>query len=99
MAEPSPARLAVLIARDVCNTLGALVMWLWHRDRLAELRPRLSGKVVTSLQFWTIVHVVLGLPYFDLTFAAVGVATIWALLDYGIQFRRVLGASKSVSTP
>jgi phosphatidylglycerophosphate synthase len=92
-------RLGVLVARDVCNTIGAGVVWLWRPDRLAELRPRRSGKIVTSLQFWTIVHVVLGLPHFDLTFAAVAAATLWALFDYGMQFRRVLGASKSESTP
>jgi len=42
---------------------------------------------------------VLGLPFFAVTFAAVALATVWALGDYFAEFRRLLGASKSVSTP
>jgi hypothetical protein len=46
-----------------------------------------------------VVHVVLGLPYFAVTLAALGLATLWALGDYSAQFRRLLGATKSVNTP
>lgn len=91
--------LAVLVARDLCNSLGAFVVWVWRPALLPALRPRRSGKIVTSLQFWTVVHVVLGLPFFGVTFAATALANAWAIVDYGAQFRRILGASKSVSTP
>jgi phosphatidylglycerophosphate synthase len=92
-------QLGVLVARDVANSAGALVVWLLHPERLGGLRPRRSGKVVTSLQFWSVVHVVLGLPLFGLAFAAAALANAWALGDYAVQFRRLLGASNSVSTP
>jgi cardiolipin synthase len=92
-------QLAVLITRDVLNTLGAAVVWVLRPDRVKYLHPLRSGKVVTSLQFWCVVHIVLGLPFFAVTFAAVALATVWALRDYSLEFRRLLGASKSLSTP
>jgi CDP-diacylglycerol--glycerol-3-phosphate 3-phosphatidyltransferase len=92
-------QLAVLITRDVANSLGAAAVWILRPGRFAELRPRRSGKVVTSLQFWSVVHIVLGLPFFGVTFAAVALATAWALWDYSGEFRRLLGGSKSHNTP
>lgn len=92
-------QLAVLIARDVVNTLGAAAVWLARPDLFGQLHPRRSGKVVTSLQFWCVVHIVLELPLFALTFGAVALVTAWALADYGRQVLRLLGASKSHSTP
>jgi CDP-diacylglycerol--glycerol-3-phosphate 3-phosphatidyltransferase/cardiolipin synthase len=94
-----PWRLLVLIARDIVNSLGAALVWLRYRDRLGALQPRRSGKVVTSLQFWTVVHAVSGLPYFDVTFIAAALANVWAVIDYGVRFQRMFGPSKSVSTP
>jgi cardiolipin synthase len=92
-------QLAVLVTRDVANSLGMAVLWSLRPDQLPHARPRLAGKVVTSLQFWCVVHIVLGLPFFAVALAAVALATAWALADYSVQFRRLLGASKSVSTP
>jgi CDP-diacylglycerol--glycerol-3-phosphate 3-phosphatidyltransferase/cardiolipin synthase len=94
-----PWQLAVLITRDVANTLGAAAVWLMRRDRFRQLRPLRAGKVVTSLQFWCVVHIVLGLPRFDLALGAVALATAWALRDYSRELRLLLGASKSESTP
>jgi phosphatidylglycerophosphate synthase len=88
----SPWKLAILIARDVTNTFGALVVWLRRPDQVSGLRPRVSGKIVTSLQFWSIVHVLLGLPGVDVTVAAVAAASAWAVADYAAQFRRLLDA-------
>jgi CDP-diacylglycerol--glycerol-3-phosphate 3-phosphatidyltransferase/cardiolipin synthase len=92
-------QLGVLITRDVTNSAGAALIWALRPDQVKQLRPRRSGKIVTSLQFWCVVHIVLQLPYFEVTLAAVAVASLWALADYSAQFRRLLGASKSVSTP
>ncbi len=92
-------QLAVLIARDVANSLGAAIVWMLRPDRFEFLHPLRSGKVVTSLQFWCVVHLVLRLPFFEVTLTMVGLATAWALRDYSLQFRRLLGASKSLSTP
>jgi cardiolipin synthase len=92
-------QLAVLIARDLINTAGALALW-WRRPGVvSDLRARLSGKVVTSLQFWAAIHLVLGLPGFALTLLAVAATTVWAIADYGAWFRRLMGDAKSVSTP
>ena len=92
-------QLGVLITRDVVNSVGAATVWALRADQVEALRPRRSGKVVTSLQYWCVAHIVLGLPFFAVTFAAVALATVWALGDYSAEFRRLLGASKSVSTP
>jgi cardiolipin synthase len=92
-------QLAVMILRDVGTTLGAATLWLLRRDQFRNLRPRRSGKIVTSLQFWCVVHIVLGLPYLEVTLAAVAFATVWAAFDYSAEFRELMGASNSVSTP
>lgn len=92
-------KLAVLVTRDVANTLGALVIWMRRPDQVHGLRPRTSGKIVTSLQFWSIVHVILGLPGVDVTVAAVAVASLWAVADYGAQFRRLLNAPRPAGAP
>jgi cardiolipin synthase len=95
----APWQLAVMIARDVVNSLGALGVLITRPALLRELGPKPSGKIVTSLQFWAVVHVVLGLPHFGVTLVALAAANVWAITDYGVRFRRLTGASKSVSTP
>jgi len=92
-------QLAVLVSRDLFTSAGSLAVLVLRPALRGALRARRSGKVVTSLQFWSVVHVVLGLPGFELTFAAVALASAWALVDYTVEFRRLLGGSKSVSTP
>jgi CDP-diacylglycerol--glycerol-3-phosphate 3-phosphatidyltransferase/cardiolipin synthase len=92
-------KLAILITRDVTNTLGALMVWMRRPDQLSGLRPRGPGKIVTSLQFWSVVHVILALPGFDVVVAAVAVASVWAVADYAAQFWRLLNAPKSAGAP
>ena len=92
-------QLGVLISRDLFTSAGSLAVLLFRPALREALRARRSGKIVTSLQFWSVVHVVLGLPGFEVTFAAVALASAWALVDYSMEFRRLLGGSKSVSTP
>ena len=92
-------QLLVLVSRDLFNSAGVLALWLRRPALVRELRPRRSGKVVTSLQFWSVVHVLLGLPGFWIALAAVALASVWAFVDYGTTLWRLLGASKSVSTP
>ena len=92
-------QLAVMITRDVGTTLGAAALWLLRRDQVWNLRPRRSGKTVTSLQFWCVVHIILGLPFFEVALAAVALATVWSAFDYSAEFRELMGASKSVNTP
>lgn len=92
-------QLALLLARDVANSLGAAVLWVLRPAEFRSLRARTSGKVVTSLQTWTVIHMVLALPLLGVSLAAIALATVWALVDYSTRFRKLLGASKSVSTP
>jgi CDP-diacylglycerol--glycerol-3-phosphate 3-phosphatidyltransferase len=94
-----PWQLAVLVSRDLFTSAGSLAVLLLRPALLKQLRPRRSGKIVTSLQFWSVVHVLLGLPGFRLVVAAVALASAWAVVDYSVSFRRLLGGSKSVSTP
>jgi cardiolipin synthase len=92
-------QLALLITRDIGSSIGSATLWIVRRDRFRKLRPRRAGKVVTSLQFWCIAHVVLGLPYFEVSLAAVALTTVWAAVDYSAELRELADASKSVSTP
>jgi phosphatidylglycerophosphate synthase len=92
-------QLAVLIARDVVNGLGGAAVWLLRPELVGGLRPLRAGKIVTSLQFWFVVHFLLGLPLLELSLAAVAGATGWSIVAYFAQFRRLLGVSNSVSTP
>ena len=92
-------QLALLVSRDLFNSAGALAVWRLRPELVPSLRPRRSGKLVTSLQFWSVAHVVLGLPWFELSLAAVALSSAWAFVDYGAELRRLLGGSKSVSTP
>lgn len=92
-------QLALLVARDVGNSIGAAILWIVRRNQFRNLRPRRSGKVVTSLQFWCVVHIMLELPCFEISLAAVALATAWAAIDYSAEFRELMGASKSVNTP
>jgi cardiolipin synthase len=92
-------QLLVLIARDVVNSVGAVAVWRLRPDQVWSLRARASGKVVTSLQTWSVVHIVLQIPFFEVSLAAVAIATVWAIADYSSVFRKLVGASKSVSTP
>jgi cardiolipin synthase len=92
-------QLALLVARDIGNSIGVAILWIVRRDQFRNLRPRRSGKVVTSLQFWCVVHIVLRLPLFEVALAAVLLATAWAAFDYTAEFRELMGASKSVNTP
>jgi CDP-diacylglycerol--glycerol-3-phosphate 3-phosphatidyltransferase len=92
-------QLALLLARDIVNSLGVAILGIVRRDRFGKLHPRLSGKVVTSLQFWCVVHILLGLPLFEISLAAVVLATVWAAVDYSAEFRALMGDSKSVNTP
>jgi CDP-diacylglycerol--glycerol-3-phosphate 3-phosphatidyltransferase/cardiolipin synthase len=92
-------QLALLVSRDLFTSAGSLAVLVLRPAQLRALRPRRSGKIVTSLQFWSVVHVVLELPGFELTLAAVALASAWAVVDYSVSSRRLLGGSKSVSTP
>jgi CDP-diacylglycerol--glycerol-3-phosphate 3-phosphatidyltransferase len=89
----------LLVLVDVVNSVGAAVLWALRPDQIRSLRARTSGKVVTSLQTWCVVHIVLQIPFFEVSLAAVAIATVWAIADYSTRFRKLVGASKSVSTP
>jgi len=91
-------QLGVLVSRDIASTAGAALLFWLRPDLVERLRPQRSGKLVTSLQFWCVVHILLGLPFFLVALAAVALATVWAVFDYFGQ-ARALGAWKSVNTP
>ncbi|MDH3212066.1 MAG: CDP-alcohol phosphatidyltransferase family protein [Myxococcales bacterium] len=86
--------LGVLLARDVVNSIGAAAIWALRPEWVGFLRARFAGKVVTTLQYWSVVHIALGLPFFIISLGAVALATVWALGDYVAELRRLAGASK-----
>lgn len=92
-------QLGVLVARDVATSVGAAALWVLRPREVWSLRAHTAGKVVTSLQTWAVVHILLALPGFEISLALVALATLWAIADYARMFSELLGGSKSVSTP
>jgi CDP-diacylglycerol--glycerol-3-phosphate 3-phosphatidyltransferase len=95
----TPAALLVLTARDIAVTLGfGAVLALRVRMRL---QARMPGKVVTALQIAAVLVLTLAPQAAPAVVLAVGVASVWAVADYGrtavsaLREHRALRASSS----
>ena len=77
------AQCALLLVRDIATTVGALAVRVapaWRPDRL---QARRSGKVVTALQFVTLVGVMIEPSSIMWLLPIVVVASIVSIADYG----------------
>lgn len=84
----SLAQCAVLLSRDVMTAVGFLVARAVPRLRPVEFKARYAGKVVTVLQLATFVAVVVTPRYASAIVAAVGVASVAAVVDYTLALWR-----------
>jgi CDP-diacylglycerol--glycerol-3-phosphate 3-phosphatidyltransferase/cardiolipin synthase len=75
------ASFLILILRDIftggCYLIGRLV------HKVIPFRPRLGGKVTTALQLLTLVALLFWQAYVPLLVFLVGIASVYAIIDYG----------------
>jgi phosphatidylglycerophosphate synthase len=76
-------------ARDIFTTFGALILWKKGLAKKIHVKDRVCGKVVTALQFATLILLVIG----DLSWIRIGmyvlfIVSVISIIDYIIYFRR-----------
>ena len=88
--------IAGVLLRDLAVTGGVIVTLIRHRRRVT-LPARVSGKVVSVLQFLTVAAILLESPYtrpcaWAVAGASVWAITVWAITDYARIGVRLLRA-------
>ena len=78
----SVAQSLILLSRDVATALGFVIARAVPRLRAQEFKARRLGKIVTVLQLFTLVAVVLRARLVTPLIVAVGVASVAAVVDY-----------------
>jgi cardiolipin synthase len=78
----TPAQVCLLLVRDVGTAVGFLVTRLVPTFRPVELKARMLGKAVTSLQTVTLLAALLLPAAVPALVATVGVLSIAAMVDY-----------------
>ncbi len=76
------AQCLVLLSRDIVTTIGAVVIRLVPALRRKRLAARWSGKVVTALQFVTLVAVVIDPASLRWLLPVVAIASALSIVDY-----------------
>lgn len=74
----------VLLARDIATALGFVVALAVPSLRASRFKARVPGKVVTLLQFATLLVALAAPPVTGAVLALVAVASIWSIIDYTI---------------
>ncbi|MDB4907341.1 MAG: CDP-alcohol phosphatidyltransferase [Gemmatimonadetes bacterium] len=78
----------VMISRDLMTAIGFLVARVVPGLRPVEFKARMSGKVVTVLQLATFVALLVGRAYVTPMLWAVGIASVWSIVDYTLALSR-----------
>ncbi len=76
------AQCALLLLRDIATTIGAVATRLIPRWRTERLQARWSGKVVTALQFATLIALIVQPKTLAWMLPVVVVASVISILDY-----------------
>jgi len=82
------AQSLVLLARDIATTVGVLVGALLPVARPARLESRWSGKIVTALQFVTLVAIIADPASLGWMLPIVAVASALSIADYSLAVWR-----------
>ena len=92
------AQTAVLLSRDIVTTVGVIAARTIPALRRLRLEARFSGKVVTALQFATLV-VAIGAPgAIPWLLVPVGIASVISIADYSTAAWRVRAAVGVIAT-
>ena len=84
----SIAQCLVLMARDIVTTVGVVVVRVAPRWRPARLEARRSGKVVTALQFVTLIAIIIEPSSLVWLMPVVARASAIAIADYSLAVWR-----------
>ena len=78
----STGQFLILLARDMATALGFLVARMVTWLRPVQFKARVPGKIVTALQFVTLLAALLAPAMVNALVAAVAVGAAWAIVDY-----------------
>ena len=76
------AEFFILLSRDIATAVGFLVARVVTWLRPVQFKARFSGKVVTTLQFVTVMAALLVPSIVTPLVAVVAFAAVWAIVDY-----------------
>lgn len=82
------AEFFILLGRDIATAIGFLVAKSVHWLRPVRFKARFPGKVVTALQFVTLLVALLAPALVTWFVAAVAVTAVWAIVDYTLALWR-----------
>ncbi|HWH51132.1 MAG TPA: CDP-alcohol phosphatidyltransferase family protein, partial [Gemmatimonadaceae bacterium] len=75
--------LLVMLSRDIMTAIGFIVARIVPWLRPVQFKARLSGKIVTVLQYATFVLLLLRMPTAALTALwLVGISSVYSIVDY-----------------
>ena len=78
----------LLLARDIATAIGFLVARTITWLKPVQFKARLPGKIVTGLQFVTLLAVLVTPALVPPLIAAVAIGAVWAIVDYTIALWR-----------
>lgn len=78
----STAEYFVMISRDIMTAIGFLVARLVPWLRPVQFKARVSGKIVTVLQYLAFLSLLVAPAYVHVLIVLVGLASAWAIVDY-----------------
>ena len=78
----------LLLARDMATGMGFLVARTIPWLRPVQFKARTPGKIVTGLQFLTLLAVVVAPAIVPALIAAVALGAVWAIVDYTLALWR-----------
>jgi cardiolipin synthase (CMP-forming) len=78
----------ILISRDIATAVGFLVARAIPWLRGVEFKARLTGKIVTTLQFITMVAALIAPRAVTPLLVAVAAASVWSIADYTLALWR-----------
>lgn len=76
------AEFFILLSRDIATAIGFLVARVVPWLRPVQFKARFPGKVVTTLQFVTLLAALIAPPLVTPLIVAVAVGALWAIVDY-----------------
>jgi CDP-diacylglycerol--glycerol-3-phosphate 3-phosphatidyltransferase/cardiolipin synthase len=95
----TPLELALLVVRDIGTAIGFVVARVRPDMRAVELKARMLGKVVTTLQLATLLCVLLFPPAVLPLVALIGVLSLASVVDYSRAVLRARPRGAAESTP
>ena len=78
----------VLLSRDIATAIGFLVARMVTWLRPVQFKARMPGKIVTGLQFVTLLAVIVAPSLVSALVALVAIGAAWAIADYTLALWR-----------